>query len=75
MGHFSSPKGLAVENCAIFLAMCLSTISLGYLLLSKIFLIKSVSYISLFLAHISSALCTNVVIRFVCCFYELKDSQ
>ena len=47
-GHFSSPKGLAIENCAIFLDMSLSTISSGCPLSSKIFLIKSISCLSLF---------------------------
>ena len=42
-GRFSGPKGLAVENRVIFLDMCWSTISSGYPLSSKIFLIKSIS--------------------------------
>ena len=74
-GHFSGPKGLAVENCAILLDMCLSTISSGYPLSSKIFLIKSISCLSLFFVHIISALCTSVAIRFVFRLRGLKDSQ
>ena len=46
----------------------------GYPLSSKIFLIKSISCLSLFFVHIKSALCTGVAITFIFCFRWLKDS-
>ena len=47
--------------------MCLSPVSSGYPLSSKMFLIKLISCLRLFFIHIIlvSALCTSVAIRFV----------
>ena len=55
--------------------MCLSTISSGYPLSSKIFLMKSISCVSLLCVHFISALCTSVTIRLAFRFRGLKDFQ